>query len=289
MQRSRAQGFCFNCNERVTTEHRCQKPQFLLLEGRAGNVVCVDITNQHTLEDNQGRDVAVVQEPELEPEITLHALTGWTAPRTIRMAAKMGPYKVVVQIDSGSIHYFISDRLTSLLRLPVVPTETFSVQVANGEKLKCQGHLDKLTMGITSHHLSPNDKKQGRKFFIQTDQRSLKYFLEQRVATPEQQKWVAKLMGYDYEITYYPSRENSATDTLSRKPNSPILYHLYVPVVTIWDEIRGAYEGDSYIQSVDRMAKAQPEGPYSQCQGLFFFERQSSHSFSRGTANQADV
>lgn len=35
----------------------------------------------------------------------------------------------------------------------------------------------------------------GKKFFILTDQRSLKYFLEQRVATPEQQKWVIKLMG----------------------------------------------------------------------------------------------
>lgn len=28
----------------------------------------------------------------------------------------------------------------------------------------------------------------GRKFFIRTDHRSLKYFLDQRVATPEQQK-----------------------------------------------------------------------------------------------------
>ena len=42
----------------------------------------------------------------------------------------------------------------------------------------------------------------GQKFYIQTYQRSLKYFLEQRIATPEQQKWVAKLLGYDYEIIY---------------------------------------------------------------------------------------
>lgn len=42
----------------------------------------------------------------------------------------------------------------------------------------------------------------GKKLYIQTDQRSLKYFLEQRITTPEQQKWVVQLLGYDYEIKY---------------------------------------------------------------------------------------
>jgi len=58
----------------------------------------------------------------------------------------------------------------------------------------------------------------GHKFFIQTDQRSLKYFLDQHVATPEQQKWVTKLMRYDYEII---CRENFAADALSHKQGSP--------------------------------------------------------------------
>ena len=55
----------------------------------------------------------------------------------------------------------------------------------------------------------------GRKFFIKTDQRSLKFFFDQRVATPEQQKLVAKLMGYEYEIIYHPGHDNIVADTLS--------------------------------------------------------------------------
>lgn len=77
----------------------------------------------------------------------------------------------------------------------------------------------------------------GRKFFIRTDHRSLKYFLDQRVATPEQQKYVAKLLGYDYEILYRPGRENSAADALSRRPDSPLLNPLFVSQVTLWDDM----------------------------------------------------
>lgn len=95
-----------------------------------------------------------------------------------------------------------------------------------------------------------------RKFFVQTDQRSLKYFLDQCVATPEQQKWLAKLMGYDYEIIYRPNSENSVADALSHQPNSPVLHHLHTTAVTLWDEIKVIYEGDSYIQSVEQVAKA---------------------------------
>ncbi|KAJ0027601.1 hypothetical protein Pint_36394 [Pistacia integerrima] len=96
------------------------------------------------MEEDQGGDIGEVQEPEMEPEITLHALTGWTGPKTICKTARMGPHEVVVLVDSRSMHNFISDHLENLLRLPIIPTEAFSVRVANGEKLKCQGRYDKV-------------------------------------------------------------------------------------------------------------------------------------------------
>ena len=39
-------------------------------------------------------------------------------------------------------------------------------------------------------------------FQIKTNHQSFEYFLEQRISSPEQQKWVTKIFGYDYEITY---------------------------------------------------------------------------------------
>jgi hypothetical protein len=57
----------------------------------------------------------------------------------------------------------------------------------------------------------------GKRFQIKIDHRSLKYFLEQRLSYPEQQKWVTQLFGYDYEIIYKKGKDNVDVDALSKK------------------------------------------------------------------------
>jgi hypothetical protein len=57
----------------------------------------------------------------------------------------------------------------------------------------------------------------GRHFKVKTDHDSLKYFLEQRLSSKEQQKWVAKMLGYDFEIIYKKGKKNVVADALLRK------------------------------------------------------------------------
>jgi hypothetical protein len=57
----------------------------------------------------------------------------------------------------------------------------------------------------------------GQCFQIKIDHQSLKYFLEQRISSPEQQKWVTKLFGYDYEIIYKNDKDNVVADALPQK------------------------------------------------------------------------
>ena len=47
-------------------------------------------------------------------------------------------------------------------------------------------------------------------------------------------KWVAKFLGYDYEICYKPGQKNSIADALSREVGSPSLDALFAPQVELW-------------------------------------------------------
>ena len=57
----------------------------------------------------------------------------------------------------------------------------------------------------------------GRHFKVKTDHDSLKYFLEQWLSSEEKQKWVRKMLGYDFEIIYKKGKHNVVEDALFRK------------------------------------------------------------------------
>ena len=57
----------------------------------------------------------------------------------------------------------------------------------------------------------------GRHFKVKTDHDSLKHFLEQILSSEEQQKWVTKMLDYDFEIIYKREKLNVVKDALLRK------------------------------------------------------------------------
>jgi hypothetical protein len=57
----------------------------------------------------------------------------------------------------------------------------------------------------------------GRRFTVRTNHYSLKYLLDQRLATIPQHQWVGKLLGFDFSVEYKRGATNAVVDALSRR------------------------------------------------------------------------
>lgn len=55
----------------------------------------------------------------------------------------------------------------------------------------------------------------GRRLIVMTNHLSLQHLFTQRIVNPIQQKWLTKLMVYDYETVYKMGSQNTAIDSLS--------------------------------------------------------------------------
>lgn len=84
----------------------------------------------------------------------------------------------------------------------------------------------------------------GRYFLIKTDHHSLKYLLEQRISTTSQQKWIVKLLGYDYTIMYKKGKENLVADALSRKGELVQMCSISGVQAAIIDEVKLSWSSD---------------------------------------------
>ncbi|PRQ25669.1 putative nucleotidyltransferase, Ribonuclease H [Rosa chinensis] len=115
----------------------------------------------------------------------------------------------------------------ALMSTPVLPlpdfTKEFVVEydasgIGIGAILSQEGHpIAYLSKALAPRHVHWRPYLLGNHFKIYTDHRTIQYFLNQKISTPSQQRWLLKLVGYDYSIHYKTGKTNVAPDALSRK------------------------------------------------------------------------
>ncbi|KAH6798946.1 hypothetical protein C2S51_035430 [Perilla frutescens var. frutescens] len=112
-----------------------------------------------------------------------------------------------------------------------------------------------------------------RSQFGRTDQRSLRYLLQQSVSNPAQHFWVAKLLGYDFDIEYKVGLTNKAADALSRSFVDGELSALPMPTWLGWksieEELRRDPKFSLIIQELEAGSENHPS--YSLINGVLYY------------------
>lgn len=157
MQERHSKGLCFNCDDKWSQGHRCQKKQFLLL--LTNETVPGDLAEYHVEEVpfDTGPTIAPTSPPSSATfegehfQISLAALVGPSSPRTLRVAGQVDEFSVTVLIDSGSSHNIMQPRVAEFLGLPVVSVAPFSVVVGNGASIQCTGRCLDVPVRLSDH------------------------------------------------------------------------------------------------------------------------------------------
>jgi hypothetical protein len=113
-----------------------------------------DVETPFVSESLESTDITPPSDPpEVEPVISLNALIGFSAPRTLKIISYIKHRKVIILVYSGSTHNFIHRRITQENHCYIYAIKNFQIMIANGGSLKCGGHCENVRLQIGDNKL----------------------------------------------------------------------------------------------------------------------------------------
>jgi hypothetical protein len=91
--------------------------------------------------------------PEVEPIISLNALTSFSTPQTLNIIGYIKHRKVIILVDSGSTYNFIHHCIAQETHFYIHAFNNFQIMIANGGSMKCGGCCENVRLQIGDYHL----------------------------------------------------------------------------------------------------------------------------------------
>lgn len=125
---------CFKCDGKWQVGHRCNKRELsvLLSQGEEDDEGSFLLSPSTESEENGG-------EGNGQPEVSLNSVVGLTTPKTIKLVGVVKGAQVVIMIDPGATHNFISEEAVQRLSIAITPTKDFGVTLGTGESVNGKG------------------------------------------------------------------------------------------------------------------------------------------------------
>lgn len=147
LQNKREKGLCFKCDGKWVPGHICTRKELSVLLTNEG-----EEDEQIQVEATDSGEFFPEHLVEIQPEISLNSVMGLTSPKTMKMFGTVGGQEVVVMVDPGATHNFISTQVVEKLGIPLHSLGTFGVSLGTGEAVQgsgeCKGMVVKI-QGLT--------------------------------------------------------------------------------------------------------------------------------------------
>jgi hypothetical protein len=152
MAERQLKGLCYNCDDKYFPGHKCKEQKLFMAISEDIQEDDDDTSpvpkSPETSEINPPSDP-----PAEEPIISLNALTGFSAPQTLKLIDYIKHRKVIILVDSGSTHNFIHRRIAQETHCYIHAINNFQIMIANGGSMKCGGRCENVHLQIGDYNL----------------------------------------------------------------------------------------------------------------------------------------
>lgn len=144
LQSKRERGLCYRCDEKWSIGHRCKRKELSVL------LTCEEEEDEAELSPSSHTSEERIEVPPdpIQPEISLNSVMGISSPCTLKLLGKIGGADVVVMVDPGATHNFISSEMAKRLGLPVNPGKSFGVSLGMAESVQGEGECRSVVLEL---------------------------------------------------------------------------------------------------------------------------------------------
>ncbi|KAL0533794.1 hypothetical protein IC582_028065 [Cucumis melo] len=150
-QARKEKGLCFRCNEKYSANHKCRLKEqrelrmFVVTEGREE----YEIVEEEKVVKELGR-IEVNEDITTVVELSINSMVGLNDPGTMKVRGKLFGEEVIILIDCGATHNFVSEKLAKKLTLPIKETSHYGVILGFGAAVQGKGICGKLEVQLKS-------------------------------------------------------------------------------------------------------------------------------------------
>lgn len=122
----RALGLCYRCDEKYSSGHKYKKKEvnILLVQEQESE------EEKEQTEEETSLSLADVEVGQ-KVQVHLNSVVGLSNPKTMKMEGVIGEQEVVILVDSGATHNFISREVVEKLKLTVEATKDITMGMGN--------------------------------------------------------------------------------------------------------------------------------------------------------------